>query len=824
MQEGDMTPSSTEVCSEEKFMEVVHKHIEKVLPVEGYRNRGNTCYVNSVLQCLLKGTPLGAGIVSSDIGRHDCKKERCLLCLLGKVYEVGDRSMGQMITSILLTIKGITQYRQEDAHEFYRSLVDNIHESYVREHITQHAVKKVPGLEQTSFPYRLLSVWMQQKTACTTCKNISTVYQPFIDLSISLTDISSLEQGLHALTKPEEFPGYMCDSCGAAQKATKQSLIHRAPSVLVVQLQRFQFKSQFSSKISKRITYPLTLDISHFMAASCDSTQYTLTALLIHVGDTVNFGHYVSAVAHNGQWYLYNDSVVKPIPGDRALELCPYLLFYTRSDLLQEARTVDDISAITEKHRRQIAASVAHDHEKARRTHQNEELRRLELRKAEYQKRGERERQLHNLKKPLQTKKRSTAQINHLWKTAPPPLVTDIQRVPPIEMKPKVQTSTCEKAKRRSSMKDVMFKKQKTEMCDEDPPESPTTTENHTFLFDFNGRQSPPIPKIISTLEEHGFVASIVEADSADLPMYLGIFTSYPPECRNRALMLRRIFEGWKMKVTIAQQSMLQLFSKNMAKEGKRNDDSNRRAGRSWLTYSPNSRKVQLPDLGSEKDLLGNLNLFCGPEEEYTPTSPPKQHKPEVPMGAQDLSRLDRDLELLGQSPERNKTTPTTEEGTPDSLLNLQSTYDASQPELKGIQVENLNGVKTGPEDKIDILRADSSEPPRSPSPPRDEFSRRLKKVIQLATSQLDQSKKPISDILNHLSTSGFRWFINNTDSNIRKQGEMLSEQISTIPSETFSLTRPTIVRDLVKLVCLCAKTDDNSFLFQCDTRQNGLL
>ena len=515
MQEQDMIPSRTEICSEEKLMTVVQRHQSKLLPTEGYRNRGNTCYVNSVLQCLLKGTPLGVGVFSADVGGHDCTKDRCLLCLLGKVYETGDRSMQQMIYSILQSIKGLAQYRQEDAHEFYRSLVDNIHESYVRNHVRTHSVKKVPGLEQTSFPYRLFSGWMQQKTICSTCNKTSTVYQPFIDLSISLSDVSTLEQGLHALTKPEELSGYECDACGTAVKAEKQSLIHRPPPVLVVQLQRFQFRSLNSSKITKQISYPMTLDITHYTdAPSCDANKYTLTALINHVGETVNFGHYVCAVAHNGNWFFYNDSQVRSIRVDTVLRMVPYLLFYTRSDFLQETRSSDDVNRNTEHHQSQVRAVVEREREKERQIEQE----RFKLQKFQLeQKRGEGERQLHKPKK----KQTSTNDVKKFWKTAPPPLISQIdsaKTLSPLKMERRhKEISSVEKSKRRTSMREL--KKRKPEEHEEDPD----TINNHSFLFDFGNHTKPAevVLSLTSCLLQNDFEATIIPADSPKLRMSL---------------------------------------------------------------------------------------------------------------------------------------------------------------------------------------------------------------------------------------------------------------------------------------------------------------
>ena len=229
--------------------------------------------------------------------------------------------------------------------------------------------------------------------------------------------------------------------------------------------------------------------------------------------------------------------------------------------------------------------------------------------------------------------------------------------------------------------------------------------------------------------------------------MYLGIFTSYPPDCRNRIATLERVLERWSVKITLAQKAMMTLFVKNKLNE-KSNCDVQKRIGNSngdvsdavlisnsLPSPSPSSlgvhsghshSKLQMPDLGPrERDVDNGNGVFCNPE---SPTSPSRQSDVKtpkqsenghfVPMGAQDLSRLDHDLDLLGIiiNKDTTDTPPPTEEGSPDSLLNLQSTLDDS---MRSSQVDKLTqsedlisrlNTSTEPTEKFDILQNDSSE------------------------------------------------------------------------------------------------------------------
>lgn len=147
-----------------------------------------------------------------------------------------------------------------------------------------------------------------------------------------------LDDCLAAAGRPEQLSEenrWRCPRCAAEKKAVVTLQVWRAPPVLVVDLMRFSVQSQYaSSKVGTRVEFPLAgLDMSPYVKGPPprEGLCYDLYAVCNHVGSP-NCGHYTASVKCDGEWYLFDDALVKRIedPAAAVVSSEAYLLFYVR--------------------------------------------------------------------------------------------------------------------------------------------------------------------------------------------------------------------------------------------------------------------------------------------------------------------------------------------------------------------------------------------------------------------------------------------------------------------------------------------------------------
>ena len=197
----------------------------------GLVNLGNTCYMNSILQCLFSLKAYRDEVISTPFKANSVGEE--LKALFLEMQE----SNASVSCSRLAHSLGINPRIQEDAEEFLLQLVNRVDDS-----VSELGAKKSQpnGCRAPSHNIKFTS---HQEIRCLYVEHLSKKRQNNVDLSLDMRGCASLQEALMNHFRSELLSGdsrYRTKDQGL-QDAHKSTSLASLPHVLCVHLKRFAF-------------------------------------------------------------------------------------------------------------------------------------------------------------------------------------------------------------------------------------------------------------------------------------------------------------------------------------------------------------------------------------------------------------------------------------------------------------------------------------------------------------------------------------------------------------------------------------------------------
>ena len=284
-----------------------------------FPNFGNTCYINSVLQCIVNDSLFRKMVIEAK------QEENDLLIEINKIVGflndsdsdseniIGRFNLIPFINSFIKKNNNFTRFQEQDSHEFLLSFLDLFHKDVINNYYGQ-----------TSTDIK-----------CTSCETIKNVIEDFSTINLSIPNSNIQGNTIHSLfneylkteTNDDSNNLYYCEKCTKNTVTEKGIRLWKLPKRLIIVLKRY---SENEQKINNHVDYPIN-NLIIKESESGNILNYSLSGVIFHNGN-LNSGHYVSAIntEKEQQWILIDDELVSQINDPKQLiNQNAYILFYS---------------------------------------------------------------------------------------------------------------------------------------------------------------------------------------------------------------------------------------------------------------------------------------------------------------------------------------------------------------------------------------------------------------------------------------------------------------------------------------------------------------
>ncbi|OHS95273.1 Clan CA, family C19, ubiquitin hydrolase-like cysteine peptidase [Tritrichomonas foetus] len=317
------------------WVQIIIKQNPIKQPLAGLTNFGNSCFLNSVLQCLMycPGLPFFAENIPHIVLERSINKD----CFLYHFEKLSREMKSCKTATPSVFFENLTKISapmkpgyQQDAHEFLFELLNIFDDE------CQRAWNKNHDYFDTAV-HALFGSTLKETRICDSCMNVVSSISRVLDISLPIdkwgkNETPTIEKCLmHFMNPSESVSGFKCEKCNSIGTMSNSYTFENTPYILIITMMRFSATGQ---KIEMNVDFDFELDIS-FCSQPSLQTQYELFAVVVHNGHQINFGHFTSAFKIGKVWYSADDTTVTKV-SPKSIKLSkPYILFYRRKIVME---------------------------------------------------------------------------------------------------------------------------------------------------------------------------------------------------------------------------------------------------------------------------------------------------------------------------------------------------------------------------------------------------------------------------------------------------------------------------------------------------------
>uniref|UniRef100_A0A673GZD5 Ubiquitin carboxyl-terminal hydrolase n=1 Tax=Sinocyclocheilus rhinocerous TaxID=307959 RepID=A0A673GZD5_9TELE len=302
----------------------------------GLRNLGNTCYMNSILQCL-------CNTVTSLIKRSRLGEVAEEFSVIMKALWSGQYKMisPQDFKGTICKINNrFSSYEHQDSQELLLFLMDGLHEDLNKVQRSEQELSvffRNDTLLNESIIVVLFQGQFKSTVQCMSCQHKSRTFETFMYLTLEMTSSSkcSLQDCLKLFSKEERLTAnnrFYCRHCKTHRDAIKKMQIWKVPPILLVHLKRFKYDGRWREKLQTLVDFPLdNLDLSQYVIGPKPNLKkYSLYAVSNHYGG-LDGGHYTAYCKNplKQRWFKFDDHEVSDISASSVRSAAAYIFFYS---------------------------------------------------------------------------------------------------------------------------------------------------------------------------------------------------------------------------------------------------------------------------------------------------------------------------------------------------------------------------------------------------------------------------------------------------------------------------------------------------------------